>query len=252
MLEHFLTLNTFHILLVFVRLGTVFMLLPGFSAIYVPVNVRLLLALVITLVVVSLVSPALPGLPDSAAGLIALVLGEAFIGVFMGLMAQVLMAALHLAGTSMGRDMGLMNAMAQDPVTEQQGAVIIGLLSNLAIVLMFVMDMHHLVIQAVVSTYSLFPAGAAPLASDHLAMYVGTLAQAFYIGLQLAAPFIVYALVMQVTLGVISRLSPQMNVFFIALPGQIMMGLVVFMIVLPSLMLWYLNFFEDGFTRFLP
>lgn len=252
MLEHFLTLSTFHIALVFVRMGATFMMLPGFAASYVPVRVRLLLALTITLVVVPLVRPVLPDIPDSAAGIVALILGEAFYGIFMGLLGQAAMAALHFAGTSISRDMALMNAMAQDPVTEQQGAVVIGLLTNTAIVLMLVMDLHHLVIQAVVATYSLFIPGTMPMPADHLGLFLGTLSQAFFLGLQLASPFLVYAVITQVVLGVIARVSPQMNIFFIAMPGMIMMGLVILMIVLPSIMLWYLNFFEQTYIPFLP
>lgn len=252
MLEQFLTLNSYHILLVFVRLGVVFMLMPGFSASYVPARIRLLIAFTATLVVVPLVSPVLPELPVSAVELIRVVVLEAFYGLFMGLLAQGAMAALHLAGTSIGRDTGLMNAMVFDPVTEQQGALVIGLLANAVIVLLFVMDMHHLIIQAAVSSYSLFVPGSNPLPADHLALFVDQLSQAFFIGLQLASPFMVYGILFQSTMGVMSRLSPQMNVFFVALPLQIILGLGVLMVAIPALMLWYLAFFEDTFTRFLP
>lgn len=252
MLEHFLTLSTFHIALVFVRMGATFMLMPGLSAAYVPTRVRLLVALAVTLVVVPLVRPVLPDIPDTVAAIVALVVLEALYGVFLGLLGQFCMAALHLAGTSISRDISLMNAMVQDPVTAQQGAVVIGLLMNTAIVLMLVMDLHHLVIQAVVASYGVFLPGSNPLPIDHLTMLVETLSQAFLVGMQLASPFLVYAIVVQVVLGVVSRLSPQMNVFFVAMPVMIAMGLVILMIVLPSIMLWYLNFFEETYVRFLP
>lgn len=252
MLQQFLTLNTFHILLVFARLGTVFMLMPGFAASYVSARIRLLIALTVTLIVVPLVSPVLPEVPESAAGLVRVVALEAFYGLFMGLLAQAAVAALHLAGTAVGQNTGLMNAMVFDPVTEQQGALVIGLLANVAIVLMFVLDMHHLMIQAVVSSYALFIPGQAPMPADHLAVLVGQLADAFAMGLQLAAPFIVYGILFQATMGIMARLSPQMNVFFIALPLQIMLGLAVLMIALPAFVMTYLAFFEGTFTRFLP
>ncbi|MFA7430750.1 MAG: flagellar biosynthetic protein FliR [Rhodospirillaceae bacterium] len=252
MLEQFLTLNTFHILLVFVRIGTAFMLLPGFSASYVSVKIRLLIALTVTLVVVPLVSPVLPEMPESAAGLVGLIVMEAFYGAFMGLTAQAAMAALHLAGSSIAHNTGLMNAMVFDPVTEQQGALVVGFLANVAIVLLFVMDMHHLVIQAVVSSYSLFMPGTAPMSSDHLGVFTDQLSQSFFMGLQLASPFIVYAIVFQSTMGVLARLAPQMNIFFVALPLQIIMGLGMLMIALPGVMMWYLAYFEDTFTRYLP
>lgn len=252
MLQEFLTLNTFHILLVFVRLGTVFMLMPGFAASYISPRVRLLIALTVTLVVVPLVSPVLPPLPESVAGLVRIVVLEAFFGLFMGMLAQGAVAALHLAGTAVGQNTGLMNAMVFDPVTEQQGALVIGLLANVSIVLMFILNLHHLIIQAVVSSYSLFIPGTAPLPLDHMALFVDQLSQAFFMGLQLAAPFILYGILFQATMGVMSRLSPQMNVFFISLPLQIILGLGVLMVALPALVMTYLAFFEGTFTRFLP
>lgn len=252
MLQQFLTLNTFHILLVFVRLGAVFMLLPGFAASYVAGRVRLLIALTVTLVVVPVVSPVLPPLPDSAADLVRMVVLEAFYGLFMGLLAQAAVAALHLAGTAIGQNTGLMNAMVFDPVTEQQGALVIGLLANITVVLMFVLDLHHLILQAVVGSYSLFLPGSAPLPFDHMTLFVDQLSRAFFMGLQLAAPFILYGILFQATMGIMARLSPQMNVFFVSLPLQIILGLGVLMIALPALVMTYLGFFEDTFTRFLP
>ncbi len=252
MLEHFLTLNTFHILLVFVRMGSVFMLLPGFAASYVSVKIRLLIALTVTLVVVPLVSPVLPDLPDTAIEMVRLILLESFYGIFMGLLAQGAMAALHLAGSSIGHNTGLMNAMVFDPVTEQQGALVVGFLANVMIVLLFVMDMHHLIIQAVVSSYAVFIPGASLLPVDHLSLFTDQLSRSFFMGLQLASPFIVYAIVFQTTMGVLARLAPQMNVFFVALPLQIILGVGMLMVAMPGLMLWYLAFFEDTFTRFLP
>lgn len=251
MLDQYLTQNAFGLVLVFLRLGAAFMVLPGFSATYIAARFRLLLAIMVTLVVYPLVLPALPPPPTAAADLIALFIIESLYGFFMGLVASLIMAALHFAGTAIGRDTGMMNAMVFDPVTEQQGALVIGLLSNVAIVLVFISGLHHLMIQAVVASYTLFVPGTAPVVGDHLSVFVDTLQRSFDIGLRLASPFIVFALVFQSSMGVMARLAPQFNVFFVALPLQLMLGLGLLWVALPVIMLVFLGYFEDVLEGFI-
>lgn len=229
------------------------MFLPGFSATYVNRKARLAIALLLTLVVTPVVVPGLPALPDGIVRLFVLLMHEVVVGLFIGLFAQVLMAALTVAGTSIGRDVGLMNAMVFDPVTESQGAVIISFLTLIALVLLFVLDIHHLIIQALVASYGMFrPGGDTFILSDVVNVLTTGLDDAFLVGLQIASPFLVFNLVFQVGMGLLSRLSPQMNVFFIALPLQILFGLSVLAVALPAMMLVFMRFFETSFTGFLP
>ncbi len=251
MLDQYLTQNAFGLVLVFVRVGAAFLVLPGFSASYVATRFRLLLAIMITLVVYPLVLPVLPPPPGSAGGLVLLIVFEAFYGAFLGLIANMVMSALHFAGTSIGRDTGMMNAMVFDPVTEQQGALVIGLISNVAVVLILVTGLHHLMIQAIVASYSLFVPGTAPIPGDHLSVFVDSLQRAFEIGLRLASPFIMFALVFQSSMGVMARLAPQFNVFFVALPLQLMLGLGLLWVALPVFMLVFLGYFEDVLEGFI-
>ncbi|EKV26678.1 Flagellar biosynthesis protein FliR [Caenispirillum salinarum AK4] len=252
-LDEFLVTNIFAFMLVFARLGAMFMFLPGFSATYVNRKTRLAIALLLTLVVAPVVLPVLPAMPEGTAQMLLLLMHEVLIGLFMGLFAQVLMAALTVAGTSIGRDAGLMNAMVFDPVTESQGAVVISFLTLVALVLLFALEIHHLMIQALVSSYAMFtPGGDSFILADVVNVLTQGLDDAFQIGLQIASPFLVFNLTFQVGMGLLSRLSPQMNVFFIALPLQIMVGLVVLAVALPAMMLVFMRFFETRFTAFLP
>lgn len=250
MLSEILSLNVFHVLLVFVRLSAAFMLLPGFSAHYINVKSRLLLAVAITLVITPLLSPNLPAAPQQMSVLVMLIVLETFYGVFFGLITQAVMGAMHLAGTNIGQMTGLMNAMVFDPITEQQGAMVVGALSNVILVSLFVMDLHHLMIEALVATYSLFPVGSMPIADDHLTSFLDIFARSFAIGLQMSAPFVVAGIVFQVALGLMARLSPQMNVFFVAMPLQILLGLAMLWVALPGLILIFLHYFEGTLTAF--
>lgn len=250
MLSDILSLNVFHVLLVFIRLSASFILLPGFSAHYINIKSRLLLAVAITLVITPLLSPSLPAAPQQMSVLVGLIVVETFYGMFFGLVTQAIMGAMHLAGTTIGQMTGLMNAMVFDPITEQQGAMVVGALSNVILVSLFVMDLHHLMIQAMVSSYALFPVGSVPVVEDHLTSFLDLFSRSFAIGLQMSAPFVVAGIVFQVALGLMARLSPQMNVFFVAMPLQILLGLAMLWVALPGLILIFLNYFEGTLTAF--
>lgn len=251
MLNQFLTGNAYALVMVFCRIGAALSIFPGLSASYVPQRVRLLIAVGMTLSVFPVIAPLFPPMPTNILTLTSYVALEIFYGIFLGLIAQVAMSALHMAGTSIGNESGLSNAMVFDPVTEQQGALVIGFLSNVAIVLIFVMDLHHVALRAIYDSYLLFRPGQAIVAEDHLEMMVTMLARSSYLALQLASPFVVFALIFQTAMGVLARLSPQMNVFFVAMPLQILFALGVLWVSLPAIMMWFLSFFEESFTLFL-
>lgn len=251
MLTELLAIDIFKFLLVFARLGGAIMLLPGFAGNLVPVQFRLLLALAITLVVLPVVAATLPAMPANPWAMFLLLFGEITIGIFFAVLVQSLMTALNLAGTFIGFQAGLTNAFIFDPITEQQGALLTGFLSNVAIVLVFATDMHHIMLRVVVESYSLFSPGGMVETGGLLDIFVRNLSRSFLLGIQLAAPVGVFTLVFFAGMGLLSRLMPQMHVFFIALPLQVMMGIGILMVSIPMVMGLFLRFFEDGLARFL-
>ncbi len=251
MLEQLLALDLYHLALVFARMSGAFIALPGFGANYVPVRVRVFIALGVSMAMLPLVVDILPPLPATAGGLVRLLVLEITVGAFIGLIAQALLAALHFAGAAIGFTSGLANAMVFDPITESQGAIVTGFLNLVATVTIFVTGTHILMLQAVGESFTLFPSGA-PLPVGDMADYLArVLGQSFLIGLRLASPFIVFSLVFQTSMGVTARLMPQMNVFFVALPAQILLALALLMLVLPAIILWAMNHFENGLRAFI-
>jgi flagellar biosynthetic protein FliR len=111
--------------------------------------------------------------------------------------------------------------------------------------------MHHLLIYAIYDSYLAFPPGALPESGGMAHMIAMTLSKSFAIGFQLAVPFIVVALLMYVGMGVLARVMPQIQVFMLALPLQIMMGLTLLMLTISSIFLIWLQYFQDGMTFFL-
>jgi len=118
--------------------------------------------------------------------------------------------------------------------------------------LIFATNLHHLVIAALDESYNLFKPGFIPLTGDMAHMITGIIATSFRIGIQLAAPFLVFGLLFNVGLGVLSRLMPQMQVFFIGLPLSIMLGLVLLLLVIGAMMGTFVGYLENVLGQLAP
>lgn len=251
MLSDLLTTNVFHFLLVFARLSVVFLLMPGISAAYVPTRIRLMLAMLVTLISLPIVQAYLPEQPAEPAELVRLIFFEVLIGALIGTIIQFIMSALNLAGMMISRAAGLMNAFVNDPISNSQSAIVIGFLNLIVVVLIFSTGLHTFMIMAIVDSYMLVAPNEPVLIGDMLNMLATILNEAFYIGMRIASPFLMYTLVFQITAGIMARLSPQMNIFFVALPLQIMMGFALLSIALPAIMLVFLNYFDTNIQTLL-
>jgi flagellar biosynthetic protein FliR len=246
MLQTLLTLDVLQPFLVFVRVGTILSMLPGFSAAYVSVRIRLLLALAISLLVVPVLGAQLPPPPVSAVGLGLLVLGESVIGLFIGSIVRVLLSVLHVAGTMTAYYASLASSMIQDPVAEQQSSTLSGFFTTLGLVLIFVTDAHHLMLRAIVDSYALFPAGSLPPFDDFASSLGRLVGESFLVAFQITAPFLIVGVGFQLGLGLLSRLMPQLPVFFFGLPMQIGLQIWVALLAISGIMLVFLNYFAES------
>lgn len=252
LLEEYLTGNVFALMLIFARIGTAFAILPGLSAPHVDARVRVGVAMGVSLAVLPILAPSLPAQPASATALTLLIAGEILIGGFLGAIGQVLLAALQTAGTLIAMFASLANAFIQDPISEQQSATVATFMTTTGLLLVFVTDLHHLMIWAVVDSYGLFTAGSLIAVGDVADLLAHRVDDSFAVGLQLSAPFLIVALTYYLGLGLISRLTPQMQaVFFAAMPLQIALQIAVLMITFSSIMMVFLAYFQDGFTNLL-
>ncbi len=251
MLQQLIPNDLFSLLLVFARVGGAIMLLPGFGENYVSPRIRLLFALAITVVLTPVVIDKVPGQPDSLLGVFFLVGGEVLIGVFFGGLARIMVSALHVSGTIIGFQASLGNATLLDPGTEQQASLVATFVNVIGVFLIFAADLHHLMLMALVDSYSVFLPGAPPPMSDLSETVSRVFSQSFALGVQIAAPFIVVGLVFYIGVGLLARLMPQVQVFFIAMPIQIMLGFLLMVLTLSAGMLWFLANYESMFTGFL-
>ena len=251
MLQDILALNVFGFLLIFSRIGVAMSLLPGFSTNYVNIRVRLLFALAISFVLAPVLASRLPGLPETPMGLGLLVLGEIVVGAFLGSVARIILTALQVAGTIISLVSSLANALIQDPIVNQQTSTISGFLSTLGVTLIFVTNMHHMMLRAVFDSYTLFLPGNALSIGDMALVVARHVSDSFSLGLQLASPLVVTGFSYYLGLGLLTRLMPQMPVFFVGMPIQIVAQLSVLLLTVSGMMLVFLSHFGDGVGAFL-
>ncbi|NQU60515.1 MAG: flagellar biosynthetic protein FliR [Rhodospirillales bacterium] len=251
MLEEILTLNIFGFFLIFSRVGTALGLMPGFSAAFVPARMRLAMALSVCFVLAPVLIGNLPVRPPSAVAMAVLIIGEVLIGAFFGTIARVLMGALQTAGTVIAYVASMANALIQDPIAEQQSSTIAGFLLTMGVVLVFVTDLHHLMLTAVVESYTLFEPGKGLPVGDFSQMLARLVADSFALGLRMAAPFVIVGLTYYIGLGLLGRLMPTLQVFFFGLPFQIGAQIWVLMITASGIMVLFLRSFQEGFQSFI-
>ncbi|HEX6979234.1 MAG TPA: flagellar biosynthetic protein FliR [Alphaproteobacteria bacterium] len=251
MLEQFLSAQLFTLFFVFVRIGSACAVLPGIGDAFVAMRIRLLLAGAISVVLAPVVETRVPALPDTPVALFLMIAVEIAVGVFIGLAARIALSAVQMAGMIIGFQTSLANAVAFDPSSVQQGAVTGAWLGSIALVLIFVTDLHHLMLRAVADSYVLFPPGGMPPVGDLADAVTRLVAASFSLGMRISAPFLIFGFIFTLALGLLARLMPQIQIFFIAMPLQIMLGLLVLGLGVGIGMTIFLGGFEEVVTPFI-
>jgi flagellar biosynthetic protein FliR len=228
------------------------MLMPGFGESNIPVRIKLAIALLLTLIILPLHRNAYQVDLTSISALGVLMVHEIVIGIVLGATARVTLSALAVAGSVIAQQLGLGFVTAVDPTQGQQGVLIGNFLSILGMTLLFATDSHHLVIAALNESYRIFSPGEVMPSGDVAALATRAFATAFKIGLQLSAPFLVFGLVFNIGLGVLARLMPAMQVYFVGVPLSIMIGFVIFGFVLAGMMGTYLDYFAGVMHELTP
>ena len=250
MLEQLASAEVFAAFLVFSRLGAAFSILPGIGETFVAMRARLLFAIAVSLVLAPAVADTLPRLPASPITLIIIVCQEIGIGLFLGVVARTILAALQTAGMIVGFQTGLSSALVFDPSFNGQSAATAAFMTMLGLVLIFATNSHHVMLSALADSYVSLPAGRLPPLDDMVSAIVRVTGDSFSLGVRIAAPFLVFGVVFFLGLGLLARLMPQIQVFFLAVPLQIVLGLGVMVITLALGMAVFLDSFRGVLLAF--
>lgn len=239
--------------LVFARVGTMVMVLPALGEAAVPPRARLILALALTLVMTPLVAGSYPALGGATtAALIGLIISEVVTGLAIGLIVRMTMSAVQVAGNVIATQTGLAFAQTFDASQGTQSALVSMFLSLLAVTLIFASNLHHLLIAGMEHSFVLFPPGKFPNAQDFMTLAVSTVSGLFLTGVQMSAPFLVFGVILYAAAGVVARMMPQLQVFFIAMPLNILASFVILGLSLSTMMLWFLEAFGAQAQLFVP
>lgn len=227
------------------------MLLPGFGEAYVPARMRLFLAAMLSISLAPTIGN-LPEIPNNIAVLIALLAAEILTGLFLGGLSRMLIAAAHMAGMIISYQSSLASAVTKDiALSQEQGTSMGNLIGVLSLVLIFATDLHHLMLRGVADSYTLFLAGQFPLVEDFANHAAKTMNSSFRIAMQIASPSIVVGLLIYLVSGIIARLMPNIQIFFLLMAPQLLISFFVLMISISAMMLWYLEYFKESLGGFL-
>lgn len=250
-LEEFLTLNVFAFALTFVRMGSAIMIMPGVGDSFAPARIRLHFAVAFSLVMFPLTMPYVPNPLPNTIGIFSLVMLEFLIGIFFGSIARIFMMALDTAGMTISISSGLANAQLFNPTLATQGSLVGAFLTVTGIVLLFALNLHHLLFAGIVESYKMFPIGALPDTGSMAELIAKATSAAFAVGIKIAAPFLVMSILLYTLMGVLSRLMPQVQVLQVALPLQLLLSIVVLSMFLSGAYLFWAQEFETAITFFL-
>lgn len=225
--------------LVFARLGAIVMLLPGLGETFIPARVRLSFALALSLMLFPLLVGKVPVIPVSAGDFGLAVAKEVMIGLMIGAILRLFMTSLATAGEIVSLQTTLSFAQTANPMQATPSTTVGTFLGMIGIVLIFATDLDHLFIGAIVRSFDLFPFGRDLPVADAGQLAIQTLGGSFALGLQLAAPVIVFSLIFNIAAGLVGRVMPQFQVFFAATPAIVLLGLSIFALSLGGIgMIW--------------
>lgn len=242
-------LNTF---VLFCRIGACLMVMPGPSSPRVPVQVRLYLAISITLALAPLLlaSMASPVAMNSAGRTLAVAASETLIGASFGLVIRLFFLALQFAGVLIAASIGF-SGLTQPSIEESEASPALGTVLTLtATVLLFVTGQHLEVLAALIETYAFLPVGEPIERELGLSRLADAMVEAFHLALRIASPFVVYSILINLLLGIMNRLVPQMAVYFISTPLVIFGGWNVFHGSIDDMLRLFGSVFSQWLSRF--
>ena len=231
--------------LIFARLAAIVMLIPGIGEAFIPARIRLSLAFVMALALYPVIGAAVPAEPGTVADLAGAVMKEVLIGLMIGGILRLFMNALAVCGEVVSIQTTLSFAQTANPAQATPSTTLGTFLGLLALVLIMATDLHHLFISAIVRSYSLFPFSKAVPVRDAGFLAIQTMGRSFALGVQLAAPVVVFAFIFNIATGLVGRVMPQFQVFFVASPLPVLTSLSVFALSLGVIGMVFIDRYRD-------
>lgn len=241
-----LVLGTF---ILFCRIGGCLMLMPGFSASQIPVQMRLFLALAVTLSLAPLLLSRVPAqaIGEEPVASLQYIGTELLVGGAIGMLGRLFLLALETMATAIAMAISLNNPFGVMAEESAPLPPLVSLITLAATALIFISDLHWEVFRGLASSYDAIPIKGAFDANFSLLQFAKMLAETFQIALRISAPFIIYSVIIQIAISVINRVTPQVSIYFLSAPFVIIGGLFLTYITIKS----YLDQFVLGLSSWL-
>lgn len=231
--------------LAFCRIGGCFLIMPGLSSVRVPIQIRLFVALSATAgMLLHLWDQIYPFVDRRPVVLVPMIVSEMLIGALIGIVARFYVLALQFIGSAIAMLIGYGGTSGPGIEDGEPQAALGAIISFSALLLLFVFDFHHEIIRALVASYRVAPLDVFFNPQVALVDVTDTLSEAFFVVLRLGSPFVAYSLLVNLTIGFVNKLVPQIPVYFISLPFVIAGGLIIFYFAIGTM----LSLFADGFV----
>lgn len=226
----------FSLVLVMARVGGAMALLPGLGEPQPPALVRVGLAVGVTVLLLPGVAQSIPPVPEASTQAVAMIAAELVTGLWLGWLARLMVLALPVAGQFIGYMMGIANVLQPDPILGGQATPIASLLAVAAPLAVLVSGLYALPLMALAGSFGVIPAGSLLPAADTTDAAVRAVGATFAIAVRLASPFILVSLVWHVATGLLARLVPRLQVYFIVMPAQILGAMLLLAMLTTSLL----------------
>ena len=237
------------VFLLFCRIGSCLMLMPGFSSSRIPVQVRLFIAVSITLALTPMLLPTINSAVSSfePANVMRLIISETLVGALIGLIGRLFYMALQFMATATAQLAGF-NPLGGASIEDAEPVPTLATFITLtATVLLFVTEQHWEVLRALLASYAVLPIAEPMAPALGLARLADAFSSTFLLALQISSPFIVYALIINLMVGIANKLVPQIPVYFISMPFVLAGGLLLLYFTIGEA----LRLFMDGFIAWL-
>ncbi|NLT95040.1 MAG: flagellar type III secretion system protein FliR [Clostridia bacterium] len=240
-------LDKFPVLLVILlRISGFFISAPVFNSRNLPVQLKAAFTLLVSVFIYFLLYNTVT-VPEINFGFIFLLLREFIIGLIMGYTAQLLFSAIQLAGQSIDMQMGFGMVNVMDPQSGLQVPLMGTFYNLLAILVFFLINGHHYLLEALFYSYKVLPLGALKLKASFYSLITDLTAELFIIAFKLAAPMVGALFIADFVMGIISRTVPQMNVFLVGMPAKILFGFLVLLLIVPFYIYLLTSLMERSF-----
>ncbi|ASY61747.1 Flagellar biosynthesis protein FliR [Sinorhizobium sojae CCBAU 05684] len=229
----------------FCRIGGCVMIMPGFSTARVPLQVRLFTAVALSMAILPIMwTDIYPEVTGKGHTYLYLIASETVVGAIIGLVARYYVLGLQFAGTALTMLIGFSPPPSSDVLEDTAENQLTSMISFAGLMLLFMLDFHHVIFEAIAQSYSAMPIGTGFDPQGMLITLANSLEQTFLIMLRLASPFVVYGLLFNVAIGMVNKLAPQIPIYFISQPYLIMGGLFLLYLGIAAM----LRLFADGFA----